>query len=212
MPLGICVTSQSRATTICSFDDMTLFGGNSFLFSLKGGPQRMPGQSRTLYAERKFCNTGKDHQLAHGIIGHAMACNQVMEAGKDLLGFGFALPFQILRHDGSRGLGDGAAGPLKTNVLNRPVFHVYIDRVMVSAKRIVAFSFVADGIEHPEITRLPVVLLDDVIVKFKQLRHYPSTSTTLWIPFTSASTSARVLYSPKDARAVAGMPKRCMTG
>src|SRR5580765_1733481 len=176
----------------------------------------MPGQSGALYAKRKLGNAGENGKFAQFLsISRRMSCHQIVKLGKDAFGFSLGFAFEHLRHHGSRGFRDGAATALEPNVVYGAVCHINIHREMVAAQRIETFRLVVRGLNHAEVLWLLAVLQNYFLVKiaqFADVRHYPSTSCTLRIPFTRASTSSRVLYRPNDARAVAGMPKRCITG
>src|SRR4051794_14392981 len=121
---------------------------------------------------------------------------QIMKFRENAFRLGLCLAFEHLRHHGSRRLRNSAAAALKTNVTDRAILHVNIDGEMIAAERIESLSLVVGRLNRTEILGLLAVLQNHFLVKIPQLanvRHYPSTSCTLWIPFTSASTSSRVL-------------------
>ena len=64
----------------------------------------------------------------------------------------------------------------------------------------------------PEIARVAVVIEDHLLVEIAHVHQRPNISVTLRMPATRASTSSRVLYKAKEAREVAGTPRRFISG
>ena len=128
------------------------------------------------------------------------------------LRLGFAL--EELGHHGCRGVRDGAAGSLESR--RRATTPFSIARTPghpVAAQRIVSVRVsVGPFGPHAGSWGLPAVVEDDLLIQVAQVGHQPKISWTRRIPRTSASISSRVLYSANEALAVAGTPKRSMTG
>ena len=83
---------------------------------------------------------------------------------------------------------------------------------MVSAQRIVPVRMSVCLRKLSEISRLFAMVENDILIKFCQICHTPNTSMARWTARTNASTSCFVLYIAMEARAVAGIPKRLMSG
>src|SRR5262249_1316543 len=173
--------------------------------------QCMPGQRRTFHPQRKLRNPGERRELAH-LVSASVSGDKVVKLAEELFCFAGAFALQALRHHGSRGFGDRAARAFEGDIVNRAVLHIDVHGEVIAAERIETLGLVIRRIHRPKVSGVLAVFENHFLVQLPQFRHYPSTSFTLWIPFTSASTSWRVLYSPKDARAVAGIPNRCITG
>src|SRR5689334_18644068 len=173
----------------------------------------MPCQRRALHTHRELRYTGEHRQLpqrllaAFGVTGH-----QAVKLLKDFLCFLFALPFHCLRHHRGRCLRDRTSCSLEGHVLDRVAFEVEINGEMVAAERIVSLGFVIGGRQLAIISRRLAVLQDHILIELAQIGHQANTSFTFWMPATKRSISARVLYRPREARAVAGILKNCMTG
>ncbi len=79
--------------------------------------------------------------------------------------------------------------------------HLVAAKGIVAVRRTVAaFGFLA------VVTRVAVVIEDDLLVQGAQIHYRPNTSLTFQMAAASASTSSRVLYRANEARAVAATP------
>ena len=101
---------------------------------------------------------------------------------------------------------------MKSDIADRIAVHLDVDREVIAAERIEAFGGAIRGRQLAIIARRLAVLEDHFLIEIAEFGHQANTSCTLRMPRARASASARVLYSAKEARAVAGMPKRCITG
>src|SRR3546814_10770619 len=73
--------------------------------------------------------------------------------------------------------------------------------------------FVRRMFRTAEVPRLLAVVEDDFLIELSQfVEHQPKISCTVSSALTRASASSRVLYTPKDARAVAATPRRSISG
>src|SRR5215510_11322261 len=133
----------------------------------------MPGQSGTLHAYGKLADSGEYAQLAQFSlvsIGRKLASNKLVKAVEKLFCVCPALAFQALRHHGSGGLGDRAAGTLERDVANlAALFHVEINGEVVAAQRVVAFSFAVRCRKLAEVARSFAVLQDHFLIKLAQV-------------------------------------------
>ncbi|SLF19755.1 Uncharacterised protein [Mycobacteroides abscessus subsp. massiliense] len=68
-----------------------------------------------------------------------------------------------------------------------------------------------ERLTQPPMMRMLVVIQDDFLVHLLQT-HYEKNSCARRTPAISRSTSSRVLYTAKDARALAAMPNRRCSG
>jgi len=75
----------------------------------------------------------------------------------------------------------------------REIAHPDVHLDLVAAQRVESFSRTVRIGDLLEVPRLAIVIEDDLLVKFAELRHQPNTSRTLRMPRTSASISAFVL-------------------
>src|SRR5438552_17322759 len=121
-----------------------------------------------------------------------------MKLFKDLLRLCPALALDALRHHRRRCLRNSAPRALKRHIADGVAVDLQIDREMISAQRVIPLGLLVGIGQLAVISRLLAVLQDDLLVEVAQVRHQPKTSRTLFRPSTSASTSARVLYSPKE--------------
>src|SRR5690606_19560812 len=119
-----------------------------------------------------------------------------------------------LGHHRCRGRRDGATATVERRVLDDAlVVDLEEHGQPVAAQRVVAVRLAVGILGMPEVPRPLAVVQDHLLIKLAQLvQHQPNISCTLRSASTSASTSARVLYMAKDARAVAETPKRSMSG
>src|SRR5205814_3001310 len=92
-----------------------------------------------------------------------------------------------------------------------PVVHPDVHAHLVAAQRVVVVRLEVVWKQLAEVPRALVVVEDVVAV---EVVHHDSPKSSHARPSeaTSASTSARVLYGPKEARAVAGTPSRRISG
>src|SRR6185437_2123164 len=141
-----------------------------------------------------------------------LARAHAMKAVEQLFGFFTGLAFQALRHHRSRRFGDRTTRALKANVLNGISVHLEKDGEAITAERIEAFRFVVGGFQFAIIPGRLAMLQNYFLVEIAQISHQAKTSSTFLMPRTSASISSFVLYRAKEARAVASIPKRSITG
>src|SRR5690606_7052637 len=118
-----------------------------------------------------------------------------------------------LGHDRRRCLRDGAALAQEAHVLDPAVVaHLEPDVHLVAAEGIEPLGLAGGAGHLAEVAGRAVVVEDDGLVELAHRGHQANTSRTRPSPRTSASTSARLLYMPSEARAVAGTPRRCISG
>src|SRR2546423_425558 len=117
----------------------------------------------------------------------------------------------LVRGDRGRRLRDGAALAVEAQLGDLAVLHADVHAHLVPAERVVVVGLEVVGNQLAEVARLLVVVEDVVAV---QVVHHDSPNRSRARPTeaTSASTSARVLYGPKEALAVAGTPRRRISG
>src|SRR5208283_323698 len=99
-----------------------------------------------------------------------------------------------------------------TDLANGVAFVVDINRTTVTAQRVISLGLPIGRLQPAKIARRFVVFQDHFLIELAQIVHYANTSRADLIPSTSASTSSFVLYTANDARAVAGIPNRSITG
>src|SRR5258708_14962897 len=134
-----------------------------------------------------------------------------MKGVKESIGLICRFALHQRAHHGRRRFRDGAAAASEPYVLDPVAVESHEDGVVITAEWVVAVD--PFGIrELPVVSRIPVVIEDDLLVKLAKIRHQRKTSMTLLSPATSASASSRVLYSPNEARPVAGTLNRIITG
>src|SRR5207244_6831373 len=157
---------------------------------------RVPRQRRALDAARELPNTRKDGELVepprHLPIGSVLG-EHGAEPAERLLGRAHRLALESRRHHRGRGLGDGAARALKANVADDPVFERAFHRHAVAAEGVIALCSPSRARQRAEVSRLPVVVENDLLVELAKVGDQPKTSRTLPSPSMSRSISSYVL-------------------
>ena len=87
-----------------------------------------------------------------------------------------------------------------------------VDRQLVAAQGIVAVRLGGRIVGRAKISRTFAMVEDDLLIELAQIVHQPKISDTSLSAAISASISARVLYMPIEARTVAGISKRAISG
>ena len=129
---------------------------------------------------------------------------QLVEALEEGFGFGAALADEGLGHHRGRRGGDRATSALEGHALHDVVLDQEVDRDLVAAQRVEALGLVARLGQGPEVSRPLGVIEDHFLVELPKLAAHANISRTRKRPFTSASSSSRVLKQAREARAVAG--------
>ena len=80
-----------------------------------------------------------------------------MKGREELFSIFFAFTFDRLGHHAGGSFGDGATGAFESYFLYRIVFKVQINRQMVAAKRVEAFSRMIRALKLAKVPRLLVV-------------------------------------------------------
>src|SRR6185295_13462603 len=199
------VASWSIASSI-------LFRGHGLILLFQSRQQGMPHQGGALDAHRKLAHAAEDGELAElrrplaGSRGDQRV--EILEQGAGRFD-GAAL--ERLRHQRGRRGRDGAAGALEGDVADAAVLEVEEHGHLVAAERVVPFRLMVRLRQGTEVAGPPVVIEDDLLIELAQLAH-ANNSRVRWRAAASDSTSSGVLYSAKEARVVAGTPKRSITG
>src|SRR5205814_2249433 len=219
-PLGIRVASQWRASVmdpLLSWGDSATSTTGSLLAiapslgrdgrtrSVERGAQRVPGQRRALHARRELPDAREHGELAQ-FLGVDLAPRSLADHGVDALEerlrFRLGLVLQRGSHQGRGGLGNGATGALEADVLDHVTRELQVERDLIAAERIDTLGAPVGPLRLVEVTGLPAVVDDDLLVEVPQLRAHPKTSRTLCRPATSASTSSRRSKKASEPRAV----------
>src|SRR5918993_5678278 len=183
------------------------------LFAVQSSLQRMPAQAGTLHPNWKLAHPGQHRQLAHvldRLIGRGR--HHRVEALKERVRSLHGLSLDRVGHQRRGRLGDRAAGSLERHVFDRVAGHLDVERQAITTERVVSLGVVTGRLDRAKVPRPLVVVEDHFLVKLVEAGHQPNTSITLRRAAPSASSSSRVLYIASDARAVAGMPSRSITG
>jgi hypothetical protein len=86
----------------------------------------------------------------------------------DLLGFLNRFTFQKSSHERSTGFADRATGTLKTDFINlsRLFINIQVYGDIVSTKWIHTMTIMTCVIDNVEVSRFPIMVKDDLLVKF----------------------------------------------
>ena len=169
--------------------ETTVSGSLSAAFS--ACQERLAHLTRIGNSERPENTTSLPRDFRFGRLHRAG--DQTTEPLEKGLGLDPRLPLDRARHQGSGGLRDGAARPLKGHVLDDAVFHPEPDGQPVTAERIDSFDS-AVGVLHPaEVLGSPIMVQDQVLVEPAETSHQANIFLTVMRPSTRASISARVL-------------------
>src|SRR5512139_3134618 len=137
----------------------------------------------------------------------------LVETLEEPVGFLDGLPLQGVGHQRGGGFGDGAPGSLKPRVRHHPVLDLEHHPEAVAAEGVVPLRLAAVcPLDHPEVPGRPVVVEDHALVEFVEVAHQAKRSRASCSPTTSWSMSSRVLYTPREARTVAGSRSTCISG
>src|SRR5436305_10231516 len=98
-----------------------------------------------------------------------MTCYKIVEFRENAFGLGFCLAFEHLRHHGSRGFRDSAATALETNVADRTIVHIDVNREVITTQRIKSLRFVVGSLNRAEVFWLLAVLKNHFLIKIAQL-------------------------------------------
>src|SRR5262249_30888100 len=135
--------------------------------------------------------------------------DHAVKAFEQRFGLGDGLPLDRFGHQRGRGLRDRAPRALERGIADDPVLDLQIDRDAIATERIVAFGL-PPALERPEVPRPLVVIEDHLLVQVLKVSAHAKPSRTLCSAAASAASSSRVLYRARDARDVAGTPRRAM--
>src|SRR5471030_135181 len=114
----------------------------------------------------------------------------MLEKGVGLIA---ALSLHHRAHDRGRGFGYGAAGADEGHIADGLAVQIEIDRVVISAKRVIALDLAGRRRQLVKVSGVPVVVENDLLVELAEIGHQRKTSMTFSSPRTSASTPSRVL-------------------
>ena len=117
-----------------------------------------------------------------------------------------------LSHERSRSLRDRAARSIEPQVGHYAVNNLDGNRQSVATEGVVASGPPVCILKRPEVPRAAVVVENNLLIKVPQVGHQLNTSRTFDNAVTKRSMSPVVLYMASEARAVAGTPKRSITG
>ena len=131
-------------------------------------------RGRALDAHGELAHPSEDGHLAQGLVidgciwlcGHHLL--ELLEQLDRLVG---TLALERGGHQGSRGFGNGATRPVKTDVGNPLVGHVEIDLQVIATQGIVALLHAIGLGQLAEVARIFVVIEDDLLVQFAKLSH-----------------------------------------
>ena len=176
----------------------------------------MPRKGRALHAHRILLDPGENGELAEKIarIAHLpLFREQVVDPAKQALRLCHRLVLQRLGHQRCGCGRDCATRAVETDVPDDAAVDVDVDEELVAAHRVEAVGGVIRALGLPRIvSRVAVVIEDDFLVEIAEVVHRSKISFTLYRLSTSASMSARVLYSASEAREVAGTLYRRISG
>ncbi len=77
-------------------------------------------------------------------------------------------PLETLRHHARRRLRDGAARPDKSHFSHRAILHAQVNFQLIAAKGIKAFGDTVGLFQLMEISRLLIVVEDDLLIQLTQ--------------------------------------------
>jgi hypothetical protein len=156
------------------FSCLLLFGRNR-AFSFERGVHRVPGKARAFDARGKVAHPGENRQTAQMVRRRFLiqfARHHPVKLVKERFRFLFALALDALRHHAGGGLRDGATGALEADIFDNFVFQLQIDRQLVAAERVIALGGAVGRFKPPKVTRLLVMIQNDLLVKLAQFRHF----------------------------------------
>src|SRR5215813_9681474 len=109
-----------------------------------------------------------------------------MKSRKERAGVGDSLALQHFGHQRCRRGRDRAAAALEADIRNTVAVEGHVNRDSVAAQWIVALRKMRRLLHHAEITRMPPMIEDDVLVKLAQIHHrenisrHASTAAARW--------------------------------
>ena len=131
----------------------------------------MPGEAGAFDARREIPHAGEDRQAAE-MIGRRfrvqLSRDHAMKLIEERLGVLLGLAFDALRHHTRRRFRDRASLSFKADVFDDLVFEQHIDAQLIAAQRVIAFGCTVSTIELMKISRLLVVVEDDLLVQLAQ--------------------------------------------
>ncbi len=146
---------------------MRAFGGSNFLI-VERRVHRMPRQAGAFDARWKVAHARKDRQATQ-MMRRCFFIQLARHHPVKLIekSFGVLPGFSLngLRHHARRRLRDGAARAFKADVTDDFIFKLHVDRQLIAAERIVSFGAPVSRFQFMEITRLLVVIENDLLVK-----------------------------------------------
>jgi hypothetical protein len=91
-------------------------------------------------------------------------CNHSMKLVEQSLRFLLRFSFDALCHHAGGGLGDSTTRTLETDVFNHFIFEVEINGQLIATERVMALGRAICRLELTEVSRLLVVIEDDLLV------------------------------------------------
>src|SRR5687767_11364943 len=116
-----------------------------------------------------------------------------MERLEEAIGLFLRLPFERRAHHRRGCFRDRTAAAREAEVLDRVPVPFQEDRVVISAKRVIAVDAIGCIRHVVKVSWIFVVVENDLLVELAKIGHQRKTSMTLWSPATSASASSFVL-------------------
>jgi len=134
----------------------------------------VPGEGGAFDADGKVADSGENLKVAEVVGGGLLvqfASHHLVEFIKQLFSLLLILPLHRLSHHAGSGLGDGATGAFKADVLNRVLFKKQIDGQLIPAEWVEAFRRMIGRVELAKVSRLLVVVKNDLLVEFAKFGH-----------------------------------------
>ncbi len=132
----------------------------------------MPGEVGALHTGGEGSHAAEGGQFAWG---DRAAREHVAECLEQRFRCGDRLPFHRRRHQRRRRLGDRAPRAvrhLKADVVDRVAIDLDVHLDPVAAQRVVAFGGAIRLLEPPEVTRVPVVVEDGLLIQIAEVAHH----------------------------------------
>lgn len=147
-----------------------LFGRHEFLI-VERRVHRMPSQRGAFYTHGKLTHAGEDPEIAELVRRHLfieVTRDHAMEFLEELFHLGLGLTLDGLGHHARCRLRNRTPRPFEGHVLHSIVLQSQIDSQFIATKRVVAFGAVIGAFELAKVSRLLVVIENDLLIELAE--------------------------------------------
>src|SRR5881409_381629 len=126
----------------------------------------MPGERRTFHSRRKFAHTGEYFELAEASLRRRrISGHQAMEPLEQRFGLLLGLALDTLRQHRRGSGGNRTSRAFEARVLDHAAFQLQIKRQSIATQRVETFRLPVSPVERAKVSRLPVVVEDDLLIE-----------------------------------------------